>query len=242
MKVNPIKTKAMVGHNGNLRLQLSSPAHKRRMEGSGGSYREAKRRKVDCPVCHSELQLASLARHLHSRHGDAHRPYKRRKLLEEADCASVRYFAYSPTRRGMIRCPVPNCPATVSTRDSLRKHFSHRHWRDTIHILPEPCYPRCPRCLMQAYPTQQHLRSRRCQNGRVRKRKRDLEVEHLRSLNTELRVNGTLLENVETFRYLGRIVSATAEDWPAVSHNLRQARKRWGRFSTLLRREDNMLM
>ena len=237
MKVNPIKTKAMVGHNGNLRLQLSSPAYKRRMDGTGDSYREAKRRKVDCPVCHQELQAASLARHLHSRHGDSHRPYKRRKLLEEADCAPVRYFAYSPTRRGFIRCPVSVCPATVSTRDALRMHFSHRHWRDEIHILPGTCYPRCPRCNVQAHPSRQHFNSRRCQSGRARKRKRELEIEHLRALSTEFRIDDTLLENVETFRYLGRIVSATTEDWPSVSDNLRKARKSWGRFSTLLRRE-----
>ena len=71
MKVNPVKTKAMVDHNGNLCLQLSSPAFKRRMEGSGDSYCDAKRCKVDCPMCHKELQTTSLARHLHSHHGDS---------------------------------------------------------------------------------------------------------------------------------------------------------------------------
>ena len=81
---------------------------------------------------------------------------------------------------------------------------------------------------MQAFPPRQHLASRRCQNGRVQKRKRDLEIEHLRALSTEFRINGSLLENVETFRY-------TAEDWPCVSHKIQQARRCWGHFSVLLR-------
>lgn len=74
MAMNAVKTKTMVGHNGSLRLQLSSPAYKRCMEGEGLSYRDNKRRKVSCPKCDAELQQASLARHLLSRHGDPFRP------------------------------------------------------------------------------------------------------------------------------------------------------------------------
>ena len=62
-------------------------------------------------------------------------------------------------------------------------------------------------------------------------------MEQLRTLSTEFRLNGTLVENVETFRYLGRIVAATAEDWPCISHNIYKARMAWGCFSVLLCRE-----
>ena len=41
MQMNSSKTKAMIGSNGSLRLQLSTPAYKRRLSGHGESYQEA---------------------------------------------------------------------------------------------------------------------------------------------------------------------------------------------------------
>lgn len=90
---------------------------------------------------------------------------------------------------------------------------------------------------MQVRLTRRHSESKRCQAGRARKRKRKLELEQLQALGATFKLGESVLENVETFLYLGRVVTATAEDWPAVSRNLRNARKRWGRFSILLKRE-----
>ena len=207
------------------------------MDGEGDTYRAAKRRCVECPICHAQLQERSLPRHIHTRHGDIHRPYKRRRLLEDSTRPSVYYFVYSPWYRSPLDCPVPGCPGTASTWDAMRNHFCHRHWRDVVHILRESFLPRCPRCSMQVRMTRQHMDSQRCQIGRERKRKQELELSHLRALDKEFRVTGTRLENVETFSYLGRVVTATGEDWPAVSRNLRNARKKWGQFSSLLKRE-----
>ena len=36
------------------------------------------------------------------------------------------------------------------------------------------------------------------------------------------------LENVSAFKYLGRVMTAGYEDWPAVAGNLSKARKSWG--------------
>ena len=48
---------------------------------------------------------------------------------------------------------------------------------------------------------------------------------------------GEELEQVSTFRYLGRPLSATDNDWPALYWNLRKARKRWAQVSRVLTRE-----
>ena len=39
------------------------------------------------------------------------------------------------------------------------------------------------------------------------------------------------------FRYLGRIITATDDDWQAVVSKLRKARKKWERMPSILRRE-----
>ena len=48
---------------------------------------------------------------------------------------------------------------------------------------------------------------------------------------------GKQLEAVPSFKYLGRILTAGDDDWPAVAGNLGKARKRWGRPKRILSRE-----
>ena len=42
---------------------------------------------------------------------------------------------------------------------------------------------------------------------------------------------------VTDFRYLGRVMTNTDDDWPAVARNLRKARVTWGRLARILGRE-----
>ena len=42
---------------------------------------------------------------------------------------------------------------------------------------------------------------------------------------------------MKEFRYLGRILTSTDDDWPAVARNLQKARAIWGRLARILGRE-----
>ena len=42
---------------------------------------------------------------------------------------------------------------------------------------------------------------------------------------------------VKEFRYLGRVLTATDDDWPAVTRNLHKARATWGRLARIMGRE-----
>ena len=42
---------------------------------------------------------------------------------------------------------------------------------------------------------------------------------------------------VSEFRYLGRMLTATDDDWPAVAGKIRKARTSWGRLARVLGRE-----
>ena len=48
---------------------------------------------------------------------------------------------------------------------------------------------------------------------------------------------GDQLESVPRFTYLGRVMTAGEDDWPAVAGNLEKARRSWGRLQRILRRE-----
>ena len=45
------------------------------------------------------------------------------------------------------------------------------------------------------------------------------------------------MQSVTEFRYLGRILTNTDDDWPAVARNLQKARVIWGRLARILGRE-----
>ena len=45
------------------------------------------------------------------------------------------------------------------------------------------------------------------------------------------------MEAMSEFRYLGRLLTAIDDDWPAVAGNIRKARVSWGRLARVLGRE-----
>ena len=48
---------------------------------------------------------------------------------------------------------------------------------------------------------------------------------------------GTKMRAVTEFKYLGRVLTSTDDDCPAVSGNIRKARANWGMLARILRRE-----
>ena len=48
---------------------------------------------------------------------------------------------------------------------------------------------------------------------------------------------GKRMQSVTEFRYLGRILTSTDDDWPAVARNLWKVRVTWGRLARILVRE-----
>ena len=47
---------------------------------------------------------------------------------------------------------------------------------------------------------------------------------------------GKPMEEVSEFCYLGRLLTATDDDWPVVAGNIRKARVSWGRLARVLGR------
>ena len=48
---------------------------------------------------------------------------------------------------------------------------------------------------------------------------------------------GTQMRAGTEFKYLGRVLTSTDDDWPAVAGNIRTARENWGRLARVLGRE-----
>ena len=75
-----------------------------------------------------------------------------------------------------------------------------------------------------------------CNKGAERKRRRIAEAELRDITERAFEAYGKPMETVLTFKYLGRVMTAGDDDWPAVAGNLLKARKIWGRLSQILSR------
>ena len=82
-----------------------------------------------------------------------------------------------------------------------------------------------------------HPGTAQCFKGAERKRRRLAETETRENSERAFEAYGAPIKSVSEFKYLGRILTATDNDWPEVVGNLRKARRSWGRLSRVLDRE-----
>ena len=73
-----------------------------------------------------------------------------------------------------------------------------------------------------------------CQKGSERKRRCLVDEEARAGDETSFTADGIPLNQFIDFKYLGRIITVTDDDWPAVVSNLRKARQKWARFTGFL--------
>ena len=158
------------------------------------------------------------------------------------DRVPQKYRMSFPEKGGPRKCPVEGCPEKLATRKTMRVHFVHPHVLNTVVMLEEENlpHPRCVRCDMQV-PRRalngRHPGTVQCVKEAKRKRRRLAETETRENLERDFEAYGDPIELVSEFKYLGRIMTATDDDWPAVVGNLRKARKSWGRLARVIIRE-----
>ena len=147
-----------------------------------------------------------------------------------------------PARDGRRQCPVEGCPGVSATRAAMRVHFVHQHVHDTVVILEEGNLPllRSPWCDLQVSRKAlngRHLETRQCRKGAERKQRRLAAAELEATSEKAFHAYGTKMRAVTEFKYLGRVMINTDDDWPAVAGNIRKARASWGRLARILGRE-----
>jgi hypothetical protein len=137
------------------------------------------------------------------------------------------------------QCPVPNCTGRYKTRISMRQHFQNRHWNDAILITEEGQLPQCNKCLLFTSNalSLRHQNSKSCAAGQARRERREQQLSNEQGESATITIKGTAVENVDSFRYLGRILTANGDDRLAIAYNLQKAKKSWKRVQTILRRQ-----
>ena len=217
-------------------------AYTRRMMGEWRRFKERQRERVICTEYGKELAKGSLVTHRQTQNRVAKGGLGSEEGGSDGGDEPRTYRMAFPARAGPRPCPVEGCSGQASTRTAMRVHFWHRHVRDTAVILEEGNlpHPRCPLCDMLVpckAPNETHRSTSQCTRGAERKRRR-LAAEEEKEVTTRVfSAYGRPPEMVNSFKYLGQVISAADVNWPAVVKNLAQERKVWIRMSHILRRE-----
>jgi hypothetical protein len=168
------------------------------------------------------MRASSFGRHL----ADQHQIYQQQVVAEELLDRREGVLYKVPMGLGKLKCPFPLCKGELANGYTMRRHFQDLHPLDFVVVRKEGYYHWCQNCGMQVDPMRPaHIYTEECRVGTARRHQRDM-------------VHGDVLEHVEVFRYLGRLLSQDDNDIQAVRSQLCKARRTWARIGQVLRREN----
>lgn len=236
LTLNGEKTKTMLSRPRLPMGRLSDTAYTMRaLPPPGAKLPPAKRRRIVCPICGLALAASSLRRHMQATH-----PTSRPTPFRLPSVSSGTYTCSVPTSTSFVLCPVTGCLGCLKGRHGLRRHFAFRHPEASLSIMEQPDYETCHQCgsKVSLYALHHgHLQSKVCQQAAARRLRRTSAAVYNTALDTPLLADTTQLEFVNTFRYLGRILSDDDSDLPAVTRNIQRAKAKWAMLHRLLSRE-----
>ncbi len=109
-------------------------------------------------------------------------------------------------------------------------------------IVPsEGYFPRCERCRMQVnsvYP--QHIRTKECGIGMDQQLQQESAISLALALQREFTVNGSVLERIKVFKYLGQLLVQDDDDAQAIRQQMRKAQGVWAQVGQVLHGENVM--
>ena len=100
--------------------------------------------------------------------------------------------------------------------------------------------PKCTLCGMQTNfaSAPNHERTATCRAGVERREQHERAEEAARAMDETFTAYGVELEQVEVFKYLGRMIRNDDNDTQAIRVQIRKARGVWGRLSRVMRAEN----
>jgi hypothetical protein len=251
LQMNASKTKAMVVTGGRFvgKQSVQALAH-RHGKDENASHRERSQQKVICPLCGAQVNRQHLKVH------QSRKICKNRQLEHGANqitpapapCDNQTEYEtqkaptqYNVTIKKGVKTPCPSagCPSYLQTSLSMRQHFRTQHRNDTL-IVNGQLLPKCNKCgiFQQNALSTQHHQSQDCLKWTEIRQQRQLNITQQETARSAVfTTGGEGIENVDAFKYLGRILSKNDSDCAAVENNLQKARMKWGRISRLLTRE-----
>lgn len=189
---------------------------------------------IPCTMCDKLLQRRNIHIHMkfvHLQH-DFSRPH------QEVDGYVMDLPAASWRFRSTDRfCSRIGCPYTASSNSALRYHFARMHPKDTL-IGMDEALQKCPKCgvfIRGDMSLTSHWRTQVCSSFQKRNERVRVNTSNKWMSQHELNIDNVTLERVPDFKYIGRMMTDTNDDWLTILFNIKKDRKRWACISKLLR-------
>ncbi len=230
LETNMSKMQTMICTPGRIRTQLPTKSY-RWLQRGRVTTAEWNARDVECHKCWKALKASSLSRHL----ADAHKIYQQTVVAKEflELLPTVPYKVTNWSRAGLA-CPFPGCDGIWGGGWMMRHHFWDVHpmdlvWDvhpiDLVKVPKEGKLCRCRRCRMQVdLRYHRHPYTKECQVGVEWRKQREAAVTSALALRQQFSVHGDVLEQVEVFKYLGRLLAQDHDDIRAIHAQRQKAR------------------
>jgi hypothetical protein len=180
--------------------------------------------------------------HTRSHLADQHNTYP--AVVVPADYLEPRVgktYQGHPKQNGKLPHPVLECPGKLKDGWMLRRHFRDLHPFVRVVVPMEGYFPWCEQCRMHANPAYPcHIRTKECGARVDRQLQRESAVFSALALRRKFTINGSVLERIKVFKYLGCLLAQDNDDAQAI---WQQMRKAWGvlaRVGHVLRGENIM--
>jgi hypothetical protein len=235
LEINITKTQAMIYTPGKIPIQLPAESY-RRMRTGQVTAAEWDARNVTCRECGKQMRQSSLGRHLAGVHDIYLQAVVAEELLKEQDGET--YEAVT-NLAGKFPCPYPRCKGELNSGWMMRQHFRDVHPQDFVEISSEGFFPWCEQCGMQCNPSYPaHINTKECRAGTERRHQQDMAIRSALALRQQFTIQDQVLERVDVFKYLGRLLSQDDDDVQAVRAQLRKARSTWARVGNVLQAQN----
>jgi hypothetical protein len=176
------------------------------------------------------MKVSSLGRHL----ADVHDIYQQTVVAD--DLLEIRppvtYTVSAGLQAQGLPCPYPCCLGRLKDGWMMRRHFRDLHPLDLVCVPQEGCYSRCDRCAMQVNPVYPR------QVGVERRKQLETAISSALALRQQFTVRRDVLERVEVFTYLGRMMAQDDDNIQAVRSQLWNERATWARVGQVLRSKN----
>jgi hypothetical protein len=170
------------------------------------------------------MRPGSLRRYLVDMHSNFQQMVVAKEMLERCPAKTYDVTDWSPAR---FSCPYPGCDGILSGGWMMRRHFWDIHPLDLVKVPKEGKFCRCRRCGMQVDPRYTcHQYTKEWQVGVERKKQQEVAVALALALRQQFSVHD-VLERVEVFKYLGRLLVQDENDIQAIRAQLQIARATW---------------
>jgi hypothetical protein len=181
---------------------------------------------VECRQCGKELKASSLGRHLADVHNIYQQAVVAEALLEVRP--PVTYTVSVVLHARALLCLYLGCEGHLRDRWMMRRHFRDVHPIDLVNVPKEGKFDRCKRCGMQVHPMYpRHRYTKECQIGVEQKHQQETVVLPAPALRQQFSVCGNMLERVEVYKYLGRLLAQDDDDIQAICAQMRKAQATW---------------